>query len=1236
MTGTIPESIGNLTAVQAVGFWINSLYGTIPTTFGKMHLLVSLDLGYNELTGTIPSQLNTLPALRQLYIDKNHLIGTLPTLEGTSADMTIIYLSRNYLTGTIPASYARFTKLSIFRIGQNFLNGTIPSYLETMVNMTLLGLYQNAFTGTLPNLSGMTQLTSLVIATTYLHGTVPAYFGSLPSLQQLVLTDNYYTGTIPDSIYESKSLQQLYLNYNQLTGSLSDLIGNIKTLTSLRVGFNQLTGTLPASISKAVNLTLLSFASNLFTGTLPPEFGDLVRMTKLDVSNNQLTGTIPAGVCQLTAMLNFTASGCFFTGTIPADIGSLATMEVLALNDNLLTSTLPASLQRAAGLEVLLLHANQLTGTISGKFNKTLQTRLSTVQLSENGFTGDIPEDLFELPALQTAILGTNCFQGTLPAAMCDAPNLRTLSLNGLVSGAACRKPLFPISGAYLASRPIRNGLPSCLFQMNVLDTLQVCGNGITGSLPDDIELGANLIALALSHNKLTGTIPHVFQHRMWYDLDLSSNKLKGTLSADFASVAPNESVSSYLFQANSSDVYQRYYSTAALAMSDNRLSSKIPGVIANMVNISILSGNLFDCNLDHSDLPQHDGNQYSYTCGSNSFNASYATYLGCLLVTLATVALIYYFRERLYAYADIATIVRSVKTWLNFCSLHQDDSGHTIMPRYQCVQMMADELCTTGVYCTVYILAIQLPLSVFFDRYYSTHTYEYAWTVSVAFLSGDAATAFLIVSFSAMLVLLLISFQRAMETMKKAYKEARRKDAVRSIRIVPDDHESVTSLRKWAIFAVYLTVNITIVSLVDVGYVYAVIRAASFYKTLAQLALSAFRLVWSTFGTTYLIRGVQRRLAKTEAEFWKMKDARFFYLQLLIQLLNTVIIPSLVVFAISPDCFHFAFVSPQVITSTYVYDDCQLYTTSVGCVVPDYRVATTAFHPPFTYSYECSASLITFYAPALVYTALFVTFLSPLIDYGRRNLFIHTSRESPVFWMVDKFVPRILRPVNVGTVKFDKKYDLLRPYFDANFLLLTVTSYLGLLLTFGLVFPPLAFVLLLSMYSTVYLSRVQVGRFLTDAVADNLHHYVDTIEKECLGITWRFLRCVRVIIAVMAGFYALFVFDALGDKHGAKDSFAIILVVFAIPVLLWGAVLLYEYRAARLNPVMDPRLPFALGELSAAVEMGPLSDDRTGSKDEQIVNTGLPMEGIANEEVKKKRTQSGEPADTVFNAMHP
>jgi Leucine-rich repeat (LRR) protein len=943
MVGVLPSSLGSLTSMQMVDFMNNTLHGGIPAAFGEMGNLSCLNLGYNQLTGTIPRQLSDLDNLRTLYLNRNLLNGSLPTLDSCT-ELNVLFISENRLTGTIPASYASLTLLSVLRLGDNLLYGSIPAFLGELKNITLFGLFQNAFTGTLPDLSGLTQLTSFVVAANLLDGAVPAYFGGLPSLQQLVLTDNKYTGPIPVELSESQTLEQLYLNINKLTGTLPEQLGELSTLAVLRVDNNQLTGTVAAGICTATNLTILSLASNHFVGTLPTELGALARLERFDVSYNEFTGTIPDSVCNWNAVQNFTATNCHFSGSIPAAIGEMAHLQYLSLHDNQLTSTLPASLKLASSLVVLLLHNNQLSGTLSGVFNASTQRQLSTIQLSENGFTGDIPEDLFALPQLETVILGTNCFHGELPEAICDATKLQTLSLNGLSTGAPCRTPLFPlISEAYTTSHPVHHGIPQCLFEMETINTLQISGNGIGGTLPTDAVLGPNLIALELSHNKLTGTIPPAFQRRIWYDLDLSSNKLKGTLNGDFATEAPaltNSTLTHFEFQFNSTNIQEKYHTAASLVLSENRLSHLVPNILVGMQNISILRGNLFGCDFDHADLPREDGAEYTYNCGSNSFNASYTAYMCSVGVVLVIATMLYYGRERVKWYADIVALVRTFKKWISVSHLYRDASGQPIMRRYESVLLMADRLCMVGVYCTAYILVVQLSLCSAFNRYYSTHTYEYAWSVSAAFLSGNAAASMLILSFTALLVLLLYCFRRAMKKMVHVYAEAKRHDSIRSVSLVAEDHDTATSLQKMAIFVVYLIVNISIVSVAHVLYVYAIMSGTLLYKTLAQLALSAFRLMWSTYGAQFFIRGAQGQLAKSEEEVWKVKDARFFAVQVLVQLLNLVVIPCLVVLAISPDCFHYALTAAPTSVSLYFYDDCHIYGTSVGCVAPDYRIA--------------------------------------------------------------------------------------------------------------------------------------------------------------------------------------------------------------------------------------------------------------------------------------------------------
>jgi hypothetical protein len=66
-------------------------------------------------------------------------------------------------------------------------------------------------------------------------------------------------------------------------------------------------------------------------------------------------------------------------------------------------------------------------------------------------------------------------------------------------------------------------------------------------------------------------------------------------------------------------------------------------------------------------------------------------------------------------------------------------------------------------------------------------------------------------------------------------------------------------------------------------------------------------------------------------------------------------------------------------------------------------------FVAPFTYSYHCSGSLITYYAPSFIYMALIVTFVSPALDVLMQQAHRRRTRGTWLAAQVECNVPRIL-----------------------------------------------------------------------------------------------------------------------------------------------------------------------------------------------------------------------------------
>jgi len=78
LSGSIPESLGNLQSLEILYLSENQLSGSIPASLGKLSRLEELDLYKNELCGNIP--LMNLSQLSWLRLHDNHLTASDPAL----------------------------------------------------------------------------------------------------------------------------------------------------------------------------------------------------------------------------------------------------------------------------------------------------------------------------------------------------------------------------------------------------------------------------------------------------------------------------------------------------------------------------------------------------------------------------------------------------------------------------------------------------------------------------------------------------------------------------------------------------------------------------------------------------------------------------------------------------------------------------------------------------------------------------------------------------------------------------------------------------------------------------------------------------------------------------------------------------------------------------------------------------------------------------------------------------
>ena len=1002
-----------------------NLSGHLPDSISSLTQLQQFTLELNQLTGTLPETVGKLTQLQELYLESNQLTGTIPALLGCLNQLLIFSLYDNFLTGTIPESLGNFTQLQYFILGRNHLTGTIPESLGNLVHVRSIDLDTNQLRGSIPGSFGqLSEITYMYIELNQLEGTLPASLGNLIKLQDLDIDNNQLTGPIPESLGNLTRLHQLYMDTNQLTGTIPEAMGNLTLLQTLYLYLNQLTGTLPSSLGNIVNLQYMLMHSNLLSGTIP----DLLNtgLLELQLQHNRIEGKVPS------------------------------------------LSSLPQ-------LQVVLLQNNGLTGNLDDVFDPITQLQIETIVLNNNQLTGTLPAAIFQLK-LVTFVGSSNCFKGPLPIEpICNNFNMVSFVVDGMSSASSCRNKLF--ISAYALQHAIGGKIDICLFKLPNITTLHLSGNEFTGSIQSSITISNTLTDLSVSHNALTGSIPEQIQMKRWTNIDLSYNRLSGTLLSNFAS-------------------------NGTVALDNNRLSGDIPKSFDTLSNISVLGSNAFSCLIDQSDLPQRDTGRKRYHCGSNSFDILFYLWLG---ITACSVIL---FIFPVYKY--LASLEQ------NNC-IKQTDLYITL-----------SAVCESSLHCAFYAVAILLPLYAICNVYHGTQTYKYAYQVSAVFMSGVAPFA---LDWCFWIILLVTVMIKVLLPSKAISNNGHTMNP-------QEQHFSwKTAL---FVFTPYLLIDLFVVVGVNSAYVYVAVYRGSSLLLVVQTLVSIFKVVWGRWTLPYILAALtgQRKYGKVQV-----------IAQIVVNILNNIVIPCAVVAVISPNCFYNALVPAPAVSTTVNYQDCVVSRIIVNKCM-DYSDVSlpTSFDPPFTYNYQCSSSLVTYYSPAFVSMCIVSTFVTPLTQYTCQWLHRRAKADTYWYWLLNKSLPVIMKPIDI---KADTPE---RGYLSSGGLITSLVGTLGLILTFGVMFPPLCIALAVSVLVSVFAFKVDVSRFISSATYEYKDKVVEMLRAECNGFdSMRVLtESVWVLVTVSCWFYTLFLFDILGDAVGFGGAYWVLIVMPIMPLVLY------------------------------------------------------------------------------------
>ena len=117
--------------------------GTLPSTIGSLSALTKLKVSLSSFSGSIPAEIGSLTMLSALFISGGSMTGTIPDAVGSLTKLTSLTLSYNTLSGELPETLGSLHQLETLSVTGNSLSGSVPSSLCGVTGLTSLDVTGN-------------------------------------------------------------------------------------------------------------------------------------------------------------------------------------------------------------------------------------------------------------------------------------------------------------------------------------------------------------------------------------------------------------------------------------------------------------------------------------------------------------------------------------------------------------------------------------------------------------------------------------------------------------------------------------------------------------------------------------------------------------------------------------------------------------------------------------------------------------------------------------------------------------------------------------------------------------------------------------------------------------------------------------------------------------------------------------------------------------------------------------
>ncbi|KAJ0691493.1 putative leucine-rich repeat-containing, plant-type, leucine-rich repeat domain superfamily [Helianthus annuus] len=416
-------NLRNQTRLQYLDLSNNVIEGNIPAWIWGVGngSLSYMNLSHNRLTGL--QEPYNFPILNVLDLHSNHLSGEIPVPPQSA---TIIDYSNNLFNSSLPESIGRnLSRAYFFSVSNSSLTGVIPETICNASYLKVLDLSNNRLNGSIPK--------CLIEA------------GSI-RLGVLNLGNNSLTGQIEGTFPRNCQLNTLDLHGNGIEGKIPESLVNCMMLEVLNLGKNNINDTYPCFLGNNTNLRVLVLRSNNLHGSVrcsQDQYNNWSKLQILDIACNKLSGVVPED-----SFLKWGAMMIDENEDPPSK--KHLSFRVLQLNDIYYQDTVTVT---AKGLELELVK---------------ILTLFTSIDISSNRFSGEIPSTIGRLKALYVLNVSRNEFTGSIPPSIGNLRQLESLDMS---------------------RNNLSGEIPYALTNLNFLSTFNVSYNQLRGRIPTGNQL---------------------------------------------------------------------------------------------------------------------------------------------------------------------------------------------------------------------------------------------------------------------------------------------------------------------------------------------------------------------------------------------------------------------------------------------------------------------------------------------------------------------------------------------------------------------------------------------------------------------------------------------------------------------------------------------------------------------------------------------------------------------------